>query len=308
MHKNLIASLVLFSALILFLISCGGGSGSSVTSVSLEAEATNLLPGARTTITAQANQEISDPYREEVSFSFRTNNSGAELDVINHHLDGEGSAQAIYIAGNNTGVDVVEVSFKNDAKATVSITVGYNVSRISLEQSGSNSVIATAYNESGLPVPDVQLDFYITAGTISASATTNQNGKAQVTFSLPEGTNTARVTASSGTVSSTIDVEKSTRQRSISFTQKSQWESQESTFIKLKQNGSTVKARISDINNNPVPGIPLTFTLESGVLDHEIIFTDKNGTAKQAFFTLGHQNATELIVEGGGLSATLMLN
>jgi hypothetical protein len=299
---NDIMKITLFFVLVCSLLSCGGGS--SVSSVSLEAESTQLPPGGRTTLVAQADD--SNPSGDRVSWSFRENNSGAVLDVIDNELDGNHQARAIYIAGNTPGIDVVQVSFKSGAKATVTITVGYDVNRIKLEQFGWD-VLATAYNSLDLPVPGAQLDFFITAGTIGGSATTNDNGIARVSFSLPEDVNTARVTASSGTVSATLDVVRTFAASSVQSYSKGLSTSQMTSSIYVEQEGNTIKAKLLDSSGSPVVGVLLKFTIKDGILDHEMIFTDDDGLAEQMFLLNKDVSQSEIIVEGGGMSATLVV-
>ncbi|MFW6005337.1 MAG: Ig-like domain-containing protein [Desulfonatronovibrionaceae bacterium] len=296
------AVLLLLSAL----YSCGGGS-SSVTAVSLEAEETSLLPGGRTTLTATVEGSLpdTDPYWDKVKFSFRDNQSGAYLDVINHNLDGKLQARAVYVAGSQPGVDVVEVSFSSGAKATVSITVGYGVSSIQMEQYGSD-VLATAYDSLGFPVPDAVLDFFITAGTISSSATTNQNGVAQVPFTLPEGVNTARVTASSGTVSATLDVVRTSSRSSRSFAVQKD-KSQKICSLNLEQQGSALLAEVRDCSDRPVHRALLVFELEGGSLPEQAMLTDDQGRAVQEFSLDAQAAEPRVMVRGAGVSAELPL-
>lgn len=295
------AALVLLFAL----YSCGGGGGSSVTAVSLDAEETSLLPGGRTTLTATVEGSLpdTDPYWDKVDFSFRDNQSGGYLDVINHNLDGNLQARAVYVAGSQPGVDVVEVSFSSGAKATVSITVGYGVNSIQLEQYGSD-VLATAYDSLGFPVPDATLDFFITAGTISSSATTNQNGVAQVAFSLPEGVNTARVTASSGTVSATLDVVRTSTRSSRSFTVQDD-QSQNVCSLNLEQQGGSVLAEMKDCSGRPVSGALLVFEFEGGSLEKQKMLTDEQGRAVQEFSLDADALEPAAVVSGPGVSARL---
>ncbi len=247
-----------------------------------------------------------DPSGEKVSFSFRENRSGATLDVIDKELDGNQEARAIYMAGDTPGIDVVQVSFESGAKATVSITVGYDVSRIELEQYGWD-ILATAYDSQNFPVPDAQLDFSITAGTVSSSATTNQNGVARVSFSLPEGVNTARVTASSGTVNSTLDVVRTyTRSARISGA-RSLSTSQITSSIYVEQQGNVIRAELTDPAGMPVTDALLNFSIKQGVLDHEMMFTDEEGRAEQMFLLDKDISKSEVTVHGSGMSATIIV-
>lgn len=306
-NKSVLIFILLLS---LFALSCGGGGGgkSSVTAVSLEAETTVLLPGGRTMLTAEVQGSLpdSDPYWDRVRFSFRDNNSGASLDVIDSRLDGNLQARAIYIAGSNPGIDVVQVSFESGARAAVTITVGYAVNEIRLEQFGWD-VLATAFDDGGFPVPDAQLDFFITAGTITSSAVTNQNGVAQVSFTLPVEVNSARVTASSGTVSSTLDVVR-TFQRSVLKSGKTEHgSSQTISGISLEQEGNDVIVRIRDKNGDFVPGVKVFFELEHGVLDDPYVFTNDDGEARQMFLLSKDVDQAEVFVYGGGMSASFVL-
>ncbi|WP_045214766.1 Ig-like domain-containing protein [Desulfonatronovibrio magnus] len=280
--------------------------GHPVTSVSLTAESTVLLPSARTELVASAQYDFPPDFPEAVNFSFRTNNSGAYLDVIDERLDGNDEARAIYIAGSEPGIDVVEVSFASGARATVTITVGYGVSRIRLEQFGWD-IRATALNALDMPVPDAELDFVITAGEIESSATTNQNGVVEVSFTLPPEVNTARVTASSGTVSATLDVVRTTLTRSITTTSDQVGgTSYIVSSIRMEHLEDAVQVIMSGEDGTSVVGVPVFFYIDGDLLDKGLITTDEDG---RVLLKLSVDDLTDkqIKAEAAGLSASFFV-
>jgi len=303
-------------------LSCGGGDGDrAVLSVSLEAGTTQLPPGGSTNIIASAGTVPEETFDAKVSFSFRRNESGAVLDVINSRLDGNGEARAIYTAGSNPGIDVIEASFVRGAKATVSITVGHGVGSIRLEQF-ANTVLATALSATGLPVPGALIDLFITAGTIfinpgdatdsisaTTTAVTNENGVTQpVMFSLPAGVNTARVTASSVVVSATLDVVRTSALSTLQTHSNVLSSSQITSSIYLEQEDNTIRAKLRDALGAPVAGALLSFAVKDGVLDKEIMLTDEDGVAEQMFLLNKDVAETEILVQGSGMSASLIVH
>lgn len=320
MLKN-VSRVTLLLLLFVTFLSCGGGGGDrAVLSVSLEAETTQLPPGGSTNIIASAGTEPEETHDAKVSFSFRRNESGGFLDVINSRLDGNGEARAIYTAGSNPGIDVIEASFVRGAKATVSITVGHAVSSIRLEQF-ANTVLATALSSTGLPVPEAIIDFFITAGVIfidpndeidvisaTTTALTNENGITQpVMFSLPSGVNTARVTASSGVVSATLDVVRTSALSTLQTHSLGLSSSQIISSVYLEQEDNAIRAKLRDPLGEPVAGALLSFEVRDGVLDYKFMLTDDDGVAEQMFLLNKDVLETEILVQGSGVSASLIV-
>jgi hypothetical protein len=212
---------ILFS--IFVLASCGGGS--TVTAVSLSADPAQVNVGGRSTITAKSEASVTgNTLGEEVNFSIRVNESGAELSVVNNRLDGNGEAKAIYRAGNREGVDIVEASFGSGARATVTITVGEGVviGNIRLETyswtgtTGAHTgwrIRAIVTDNRGNPAPGVTVNFSTNNGTFAcegstcgSTATTNNAGIAEALLDLSATEGGARVWATAGGITVSVEV------------------------------------------------------------------------------------------------------
>lgn len=198
----------LFLPILLFLVSCGGGS--TVTAVSLTADPAQVDVSGRSIITAKSTASVAgSTLGEKVSFSIRSNETGSELDVVSDRLDANGEAKANYRAGTRQGVDIVEASFGSGARATVTITVGGGVvvGGISLEKYGSAplyTIRAVIRDTRGALVPGVTVNFSTSKGTLSiTSGVTNTNGFAETILTLP-AQESARVYAHAGGQSASI--------------------------------------------------------------------------------------------------------
>jgi len=62
-----------------------------------------------------------------VTFSFSQNESGAQLTVVNASTDSNGKATAIYQAGKNDGIDIVQARIENGQTVKTSIIVGSSI-------------------------------------------------------------------------------------------------------------------------------------------------------------------------------------
>ncbi|WP_045220625.1 Ig-like domain-containing protein [Desulfonatronum thioautotrophicum] len=206
------ASLLLF----FFLASCGGGS--TVTAVSLEADSNDVAVGGRTEVTARATGSITDnTMGERVTFTIRHNESGSRLDVINDRLDGNGEAKAIFYAGPREGTDIIEASFGSGARTTTTIRVGEGIviGDIRLEafsQSGGGvsqawRIRATVTDTRGFPAPGVTVLFSTNNGNLELTEeTTNNVGIAETILTLADATQDARIWATAGGISVSINV------------------------------------------------------------------------------------------------------
>lgn len=200
----------------LLLISCGGGS--TVTSVTLNSDPADVPVGGRTTLTAEATNSVTgDPLGEKVTFTIRHNESGSRLDVVNDRLDANNQARAIFHAGSKSGTDIVEASFASGARATTTIKVGDGVviGDIRLEafsQSGGGvsqawRIRATVTDTRGFPAPGVTVLFSTNNGDLGLTGvTTSSAGIAETILTLADATQGARVWATTGGISVSINV------------------------------------------------------------------------------------------------------
>lgn len=285
------------------LFSCGGGS--TVTGVSVSPESTDVPLGGSTTITASSSASIVENVTgEKVRFSFRVNESGATLDVINDRLDGNSQAKVIYRAGTRPGNDVVQVSFDSGATATVQIRVGTGqpVAPLQVEQVGATTVRVTVKDTRGLPINGANVLLSINIGQLgSTSGTTNGDGIFETSFTLPSGVTSARVTATVQGVSASANV--STADTSVAR-------------IQLSQRGSTpgaggamqvqVQARAFDRSSRPVSQVLLNFSIQgAGTVTPVTGTTDANGVVLVTVTLPAGVNSTSLAAVSGTITQTL---
>ena len=156
------------------------------------------------------------------------------------------------------------------------------------------------------PLPDAQVTFTVTDGGGQLSeqftvehATTDANGQAELTLTLGPnlGTNTVEVSIA-GHEPVTFNAE------GILILVKISGDEQQGTFGSTLANPLVVEVR--DRDNNPVPGVEVTFTvtygegLLSGQFTVEHVTTDANGRAERTF-TLGSDlvgNTVEVTIAG----------
>ncbi len=200
----------------LLLISCGGGS--TVTSVTLSSDPADVPVGGRTTLIAEATNSVTgDALGEKVTFTIRHNESGSHLDVVNDRLDANNQARAIFHAGSKSGTDIVEASFASGARATTTIKVGDGVviGDIRLEafsQSGGGvsqawRIRATVTDTRGFPAPGITVLFSTNNGNLGLTGVpTNSAGLAETILTLADDTQGARVWATAGGISVSINV------------------------------------------------------------------------------------------------------
>lgn len=206
-------------SMLLLLFACGGGS--TVTAVSLEVEGgSNEVPvGGRTTMVAKTTGSVTDNVLgEKVTFHIRHNESGSHLDQVNDRLDANGEARAIFYAGSKSGTDIVEASFESGARTTTTIKVGEGVvlgnirlEAFSLGQTDEAStgwrIRATVTDTRNYPAPDVTVSFSTNNGNLALTeVSTNNAGIAETILNLADATQRARVWATAGGISVSINV------------------------------------------------------------------------------------------------------
>jgi adhesin/invasin len=187
---------ILAAVMILGTFACGGGSSATSHGVSISADQTQVERGDNSFITATLTGADGPVDQWIASFSFRQNESGATMDVIDKVTDIEGQVRATYTAGQRDGTDIVEVNFNNAAVATVHIVVGggSNVARISLSTGGYNDegarlIVAKVFDSNGNLMPDVIVNFQADHGVFDESApTTNENGVAEAFLTYTQST------------------------------------------------------------------------------------------------------------------------
>lgn len=200
------------------------------------------------------------------------------------------------------------VATSGGVSATITVNrVPTQVALIRLEQFGTQ-ILATALDGSNTPVPRILINFRITSGTISQTAETNTNGLAEATFTLPAGVNTARVLASHGTVSATLDVVRpdppaTGGEMPRNLTRSS--DTQPASSIRLDIEGHAVRAWLADSKGTPVEGAMIAFSISEGSVQDRHVLTNVNGVAETAFTLPATALAPVLTAEGSGVSASL---
>jgi hypothetical protein len=208
---------LLAAVFILGLIACGGGSDSTSMSVSISADETAVQRQGYSNITATLSNAQGPVALWNATFRFRQNESGARLDAYDVVTDHEGNVRALYQAGNQPGIDIVEVNFNNSAVAMVQIIVAgggspaSNVGRIIVQGFGpfegdpaTRVVRATVWDIHGNLLPDAQVNFSSTYGSVDPpNEMTDANGVAETVLTSTQSTS---VHATSGGFTATTRV------------------------------------------------------------------------------------------------------
>jgi hypothetical protein len=192
-------------AIVMTRTAAGGGVGTGFR-MTVTATPTSLYAGAMSVIVAQVNNaDGTAAARQDVTFKFVTNNSGApDLTVVNATTDAAGKALAIYTAGsgspNVTIDDAVSASVTGSAGAAIITRLAATATgnRISLtlnpatklpSTTGTCIVQATVVRTDGVtPVANETVTFSIVTGggnIAPLSAQTNNSGFAFAVFTAP---------------------------------------------------------------------------------------------------------------------------
>ena len=251
-------------------------------------------------------------------FTFSTNTSGASFNSngasfssLSGVTDANGQATVQYTAGTTAGADTVRVvATSTGVTGSTSITVtapsggavSSAITSISVANGATGPVIANGVNAVAIratvqgssgPLSGSTVTFTTTAGTFAASvttaeATTNASGIATVNLIAPTSPGTATVTASASGFSAST---------TITFVAGA------AAVVQLVANPTTVNpnatssitARVTDAQGNPVSAQTLTFTAPSrGTLSALTGITDTNGQFAVTY-TAGATPATDTI-------------
>ncbi len=181
--------LLLITALVL--AGCGGGATSgdplATDSILVEASPTSVGAGQESVITATVARFNENPAIERsVTFTFRTNNSGGTLRVVNSRVDGQNQARAVYTAGwNAPGVelpDTIQASLPTGAGAVVVVTrSGNGISEMKADPAevaaNQSSVVTVSVTDSNdKPISGATVFFSITVNNSGAPALTAHSG------------------------------------------------------------------------------------------------------------------------------------
>jgi hypothetical protein len=235
----------------------------------------SIDPNGQTTVTATVKDENGNPIAgETVYFSIEDNQSGGALASINGFTDTNGQASVTYTAGASTGTDTIKArAASNDVSntGTVDITTGAIVvgsiavtaGTGTLIADGSSSTIirATVLDTSNSPASSVLVTFSTTAGTLSPlSATTDENGIAEVTLTSATNLGTATITANARGFSDTTTVDFiAGGAANITLT------AEPPNILADGSSTSVISALVTDDDGNPVAnGEIVTFSITSG--------------------------------------------
>ena len=307
--------LLLILALVLW--GCGGGATSGdplgTDSITVKAEPATVGAGQESVITATVARINELPATERtVSFTFRTNQSGGTLHVVNDRVDGQSQARAIYTAGwNAPGVeiaDTIQASLSNGAGAVVTITrSGNGIAEMKAEPTevaaNQSSVVTVSVTDSS--------DKPISGLTVFFSITVNHSGSPSLTAysGVTDGLGNATTVYTPGnaspdqTVSDTVEARLSNgSSRSVVITRKgsetgsgfSITATAEPTKLTGKNGNSIVTATVTTSTGTAISGVPVTFTVSGaagGTVFPATAVTDSGGNATTVY-------------KGDGVSAT----
>ena len=106
--------------------------------------------GTSTSTTTVTTGEPTPVTGYTVVFSFTQNESGARLTVVNASTDSNGKATAIYQAGKEDGIDIIQARLENGLTAKTSIIVGESTTTTSSSSTTTTSTSSTTSTTSTL--------------------------------------------------------------------------------------------------------------------------------------------------------------
>ncbi len=340
MRKYMKIILLLIAAL--SLSGCGGGGSTSgdplgTDSITVKAEPETVGAGQESVITATVARFNENPALERsVTFTFRTNNSGGTLRVVNSRVDGQNQARAVYTAGwNAPGAeisDTIQASLPNGAGAVVTVTrAGNGIAEIKAEPAevGANqSSVITVFvtDSSDKPISGATVFFSIPVGNSGSpaltaySAVTDGLGKAATVY-------TPGNASPDQSVSDTVEARLANgSSRSVVITRTGVAEEPDETVeplaISVAANPASVSggglsiitAKVRTSNTEAaIGGVAVTFSV-SGAGGAETVspataVTDSNGSASTVFIgnsgaAAGSENAVKASITAGGNTYT----
>jgi len=201
------------------------------------------------------------------------------------------------------------------APANSTITVAANATTV--PTNGSVGLTAFVNESGGTPVQNgTTVRFTTTLGTVTPSEAQTTNGVAVATFQAGTSSGVAEVhaisggaagTSGSGTTATTTNVVRITVGSAAA------------SKISVRANPSTVPASGGTVDisasvtgganatdNNPVPGVPVSFSTTAGILSSPTAITDQNGVAQVTLSTT--KKATVTASAGAATPATVDVN
>jgi adhesin/invasin len=166
-----------------------------------------VAPAGQSTVSVVVTDANGNPVAgEPVKLSLATNASGASLSSTALTTDNNGQASSTYTAGSVAGNDTVKALLTSGVNQTTPISVSAvvrPVNGVALALGNStptvnspSSVTATVVDGNNNPLQGITVNFQTTAGSIPASASTDSNGRATVTFTAPSSAGPVTIRAS----------------------------------------------------------------------------------------------------------------
>lgn len=287
-------------------------------SLSVSANPTTIYatPSQTSTITAQVMDINGNPVPDGTRVKFRIVSGPGQVD--REAFTEDGMARATFTATSEAGDAVIEVSTGGLTEqitihiiaspvGTVTVTAGSD----SIPADGASGTLITALvkDKNGDTITDGTLvSFTTTAGTVSAATATTLNGEASVTLTSSTYLGTAVVTATCSGISATV---------SVSFTAGPARDMVVSANPdNLSADGvstSTIRAKVTDIFNNPISGETVSFSALYGTISPVTATTDANGiatvtyTAPDTFPPSGTDTVTGVSTNGTTSSTVITL-
>ncbi|NOY69077.1 MAG: hypothetical protein GXP53_06245, partial [Deltaproteobacteria bacterium] len=203
-------------------------------------------------------------------------------------------------------VSTTDVTFVAGAPAGVAI----NTAPGTVNPAGTSTITARVTDISGNPIVGETVGFYLdpalnnSGGALSAaSAVTNINGVANVTFTAGDdtGTDTIGATAQSNGTSSTKDITVSTQSQvtgSVTVIAGA------ASLPADESSSTTIRATVADTGGNPVSGVTVNFTTTTGTLSAATDITDSNGIAEVSLTAPANTGTGTVTAEYNGFIGT----
>ncbi len=185
-------------------------------------------------------------------------------------------------------------------------TITLTSSATTLPVNGTTTIIAQVLEGSGTPPQmGTRVTFTTTLGTVQPSEVeTDTGGRVVVTFAAGSASGTATITALSGgaTVSSTGAVKILVGTAAVGRV----IVTANPALVPALGGSATISATVLDINGNPLPFAPVTFTTTSGALSSSVVTSDTGGNAQTVLTTFAAATVTASVgaqgSTGGGTS------
>jgi hypothetical protein len=185
---------------------------------------------------------------------------------------------------------------------TTSLVVTASPTTIASDGSTTSSIVATARDANNALVSGAIITFSAGAGggIAPGSVTTDATGTATAKLSnvSAAGGSTIKVTATTGSISGSVNVSVVAIQQTLTVTTDSP---------QIKSDGSTpavITALLRDANNNALPGVTVSFKSDSGGITVTQAVTDASGIAKASLSTAGDPTNRLITVTASAGTAT----